>query len=71
VTSGVLGAAGGVAIVLGAIIAFRDTPADFRPPAWAFATAGGIIAAVILVLVALVIFADRAGRKARSDPFAF
>lgn len=71
VTSGILGAAGGVAIVLGAIIAFRDTPADFRPPAWAFATAGGIIAAVIILLLALVFLTDRAARKARSDPFAF
>ncbi|WBL36753.1 nodulation protein NfeD [Tepidiforma flava] len=71
VTSGILGAAGAVAIVLGGIIAFRDTPADFRPPAWAFATAGGILAAVVLLLFAVVFFADRASRRARSDPFAF
>ncbi len=71
VTSGILGAAGAVAIVLGGIIAFRDTPADFRPPAWAFATAGSILAAVVLLLFALVFFADRASRRARSDPFAF
>jgi len=71
VTSGILGAAGAVAIVLGAIIAFRDTPADFRPPAWAFATAGGILLAVLLLLIALVIVADRSARRARSDPFAF
>ncbi len=71
VTSGILGAAGAVAIVLGAIIAFRDTPADFRPPAWAFATAGGILLAVVLLLVAIVLFADRQARRARSDPFAF
>ncbi|MEJ5221767.1 MAG: nodulation protein NfeD [Tepidiforma sp.] len=71
VTSGILGAAGAVAIVLGGIIAFRDTPADFRPPAWAFATAGGILAAVVLLLLAVVFFADRASRRARSDPFAF
>lgn len=71
VSSGILGAAGAVAIVLGGIIAFRDTPADFRPPAWAFATAGGILAAVVLLLFAVVFFADRASRRARSDPFAF
>ncbi|MCL6645506.1 MAG: nodulation protein NfeD [Dehalococcoidia bacterium] len=71
VTSGILGAAGAVAIVLGAIIAFRDTPADFLPPAWAFATAGGILLAVLLLLIALVIVADRSARRARSDPFAF
>lgn len=71
VTSGILGAAGAVAIVLGGIIAFRDTPADFRPPAWAFAAAGSILAAVVLLLFAVVFFADRASRRARSDPFAF
>ncbi|GIW13627.1 MAG: hypothetical protein KatS3mg062_1066 [Tepidiforma sp.] len=71
VTSGILGAAGAVAVVLGAIIAFRDTPADFRPPAWAFLAGGSILAAAVVLLLALVFFADRASRRARSDPFAF
>ena len=34
VPGGILGVSGTVAITLGAIIAFRDTPADLRPPVW-------------------------------------
>ena len=34
VPGGVLGACGAVALALGAIIAFRDTPSDLRPPLW-------------------------------------
>lgn len=40
VPGGVLGGVGAVAVVLGAIIAFRDTPSDLRPPAWAQVIAG-------------------------------
>lgn len=70
VTSGILGAAGGVAVVLGAIIAFRDTPADFRPPAWAFAAGGAALLAVVALLLIAIFAADRAARR-RPDPFAF
>lgn len=70
VTSGILGGAGAVAIILGAIIAFRDTPAEFRPPAWAFAAAGSVILAAVVLLILLVVVADRAQRR-RPDPFAF
>lgn len=45
VPSGILGICGAVALLLGAIIAFRDTPSDLRPPAWlAF-----VLAAVLIV----------------------
>jgi len=40
VPGGVLGASGAVAVILGAIIAFRDTPSDLRPPTWAQVLAG-------------------------------
>lgn len=50
VPGGVLGAAGAVAVILGAIIAFRDTPSDLRPPTWAQALAGFALLS-ILVLV--------------------
>ena len=33
-SGGMLGLAGVVALILGAVIAFRDTPAEFRPPEW-------------------------------------
>jgi membrane-bound serine protease (ClpP class) len=45
VPGGVLGIGGLIAIVLGAIIAFRDTPGDLRPPLWLVATVA-VIAAV-------------------------
>ncbi len=70
VTSGILGGAGAVAVVLGAVIAFRDTPAEFRPPAWAFAAAGSVILAAVVLLLLVVVLADRAQRR-RPDPFAF
>ncbi len=34
VPGGILGGSGTVALVLGAVIAFRDTPSDLRPPEW-------------------------------------
>jgi membrane-bound serine protease (ClpP class) len=71
VTSGILGAAGAVAIVLGGIIAFRGTPPDFRPPVWAFATAGVLIFGVVILLIAIILLSDRAQRRTRSDPFGF
>jgi membrane-bound serine protease (ClpP class) len=44
VPGGILGAGGLVAVVLGAIIAFRDTPGDLRPPLWIAITVGAIVA---------------------------
>jgi len=44
VPGGILGVSGTVAITLGAIIAFRDTPADLRPPAW-------LLVVIVVVLV--------------------
>lgn len=44
---GLLGGAGAFALIIGAIIAFRDTPAELRPPAWL-----GIACIALVVLVA-------------------
>ncbi|MBI5947495.1 MAG: nodulation protein NfeD [Chloroflexi bacterium] len=44
VPGGILGASGTVALILGAVIAFRDTPSDLRPPEWLLA----VIAVVML-----------------------
>lgn len=51
---GILGILGGVAIVLGAIIAFRDTPAELRPPVWlaavlAFFIVGSFVSMAVAV----------------------
>ena len=43
-SGGMLGVAGVVAMILGALIAFHDTPADFRPPAYL-----GVVLGVIVV----------------------
>lgn len=43
VPGGVLGACGVIALVLGAIIAFRDTPSDLRPPIWLASLLGSIV----------------------------
>jgi membrane-bound serine protease (ClpP class) len=53
-TGGILGAAGGVALVVGTIVAFRETPADFRPPTWLLALLGAVIAAMFLSLATTV-----------------
>jgi membrane-bound serine protease (ClpP class) len=45
-SGGILGAGGGVALLLGAIIAFRDTPAEFRPPLWLMITLGVMLGAI-------------------------
>lgn len=47
VPGGVLGVLGGIALVVGAIIAFRDTPAELRPPMWL------AIACVAMVVVVI------------------
>jgi membrane-bound serine protease (ClpP class) len=43
VPGGVFGAAGLVALVLGGIVAFRDTPAELRPPLWLIITVAAIV----------------------------
>jgi membrane-bound serine protease (ClpP class) len=53
---GILGVSGAVAITLGAIIAFRDTPADLRPPVWLL---------VVLVVVLVGAFVSMAYAVAR------
>jgi len=53
VPGGVLGGIGAVTIILGAIIAFRDTPSDLRPPPWAQVMAGlALVSALALVALA-------------------
>lgn len=51
VPGGILGGAGVVAIVLGVIIAFRDTPADYRPPEWLGLVLGSLIIGTFLIIV--------------------
>jgi membrane-bound serine protease (ClpP class) len=48
VPGGILGGVGAVALVLGAVIAFRDTPAEFRPPTWLLVTLGVVIIGMLL-----------------------
>jgi membrane-bound serine protease (ClpP class) len=43
VPGGILGACGAIALVLGAIVAFRDTPSDLRPPIWLVSLLGSLI----------------------------
>ena len=52
VSGGVLGGIGTVAVILGTVIAFRDTPSDLRPPIWVFVV-GAIALASALALVSL------------------
>lgn len=49
-SGGMLGAGGIVAMVLGVLIAFRDTPADFRPPEWLGLVLGISVIALFLTL---------------------
>ena len=51
---GVLGALGGIALVVGAIIAFRDTPAELRPPMWLAIACVAIVAAVAVSIMMLM-----------------
>jgi membrane-bound serine protease (ClpP class) len=44
IPGGIIGICGAVALVLGAIIAFRDTPADLRPPLWLVILLAAIVA---------------------------
>ncbi len=50
VPSGFLGAGGAVAIILGVIIAFRDTPPASRPPDWLVVVLGAFLIAVFAVM---------------------
>jgi len=54
VPSGFLGAGGVVALILGGIIAFRDTPADARPPAWLMAVLGFVIVGIFISIATTV-----------------
>ncbi len=49
-SGGMLGVAGVVAMILGVIIAFRDTPSEFRPPEWLGLVLGISVLAVFLVV---------------------
>jgi len=51
---GVLGALGGIALVVGAIIAFRDTPSELRPPMWLAIACVAIVAAVAVSIMMLM-----------------
>ncbi len=53
-SGGMLGAGGVVALILGAIIAFRDTPADVRPPIWLIVLLGVLIVAMFVSMAAAV-----------------
>jgi membrane-bound serine protease (ClpP class) len=43
VPGGILGLCGVIALALGGVIAFRDTPSDLRPPVWLITLLGSII----------------------------
>lgn len=49
-SGGTLGVGGVVALILGGIIAFRDTPPDFRPPYWVLGLLGFFIVGMFLSL---------------------
>jgi len=57
-SEGLLGGAGVLALAIGAVIAFRDTPAELRPPLWTLVVLGVVIALVV-ALVLVSIFRDR------------
>ena len=58
--NGLFGIAGGVILAIGAFIAFRDTPSEFRPPAW---LAVGILLVFTVVFVSMSILVRRMKRS--------
>lgn len=54
-TYGVLGAGGAIAIVVGAIIAFRDTPSDLQPSRVLLAILGIIIVGFFVTMAGLIV----------------
>ncbi|OAI41978.1 hypothetical protein AYO38_03360 [bacterium SCGC AG-212-C10] len=53
-SGGILGASGAVALILGGIVAFRDTPAEFRPPVWIMALLAFFIIGLFFTLTVSV-----------------
>jgi membrane-bound serine protease (ClpP class) len=51
---GILGAVGALALLLGGIVAFRDTPADLRPPIWLMALVPALVGLGLAALTFLV-----------------
>lgn len=51
---GILGLGGLVALILGALIAFRDTPAELRPPLWLVALLAFLVGGMFISMAAAV-----------------
>ncbi|HMO53155.1 MAG TPA: hypothetical protein PJ994_01500 [Tepidiformaceae bacterium] len=60
---GLLGGVGAFALLIGAIIAFRDTPAELRPPMWLVIACVAMIAAVVVTIAAAIAHADRIEKR--------
>ena len=54
VPGGIPGLGGLVALVLGALIAFRDTPAELRPPLWLVALLAFLVGGMFISMAAAV-----------------
>jgi membrane-bound serine protease (ClpP class) len=61
---GVLGGVGAAALVLGAIVAFRDTPSDLRPPIWLVALLGSML---VVGFGGLLLATARARQRERTE----